>query len=99
MYYFVNSQTMDRCGKKKQSTSVADPDPGSGAFLTPGSGIRNRFFPDPGSESFNQQSKKIRKYPDPDPDTNNRSQFYGSADPTLYQNITKSEHCSLAIHL
>jgi hypothetical protein len=23
--------------------------PGSGAFLTPGSGIRNRFFPDPGS--------------------------------------------------
>jgi hypothetical protein len=27
-----------------------DPDPpGSGAFLTPGSGIRNRFFPDPGS--------------------------------------------------
>ncbi len=30
-------------------SSVADPDPGSGAFLTPGSGIRNRFFPDPGS--------------------------------------------------
>jgi hypothetical protein len=29
--------------------SVADPDPGSGAFLTPGSGIRDRFFPDPGS--------------------------------------------------
>ncbi len=28
--------------------SVADP--GSGAFLTPGSGIRNRFFPDPGSQ-------------------------------------------------
>ncbi len=30
--------------------SVADPDPGSSAFLTPGpgSGIRNRFFPDPG---------------------------------------------------
>ncbi len=28
---------------------VMDPDPGSGAFLTPGSGIRNRFFPDPGS--------------------------------------------------
>ncbi len=24
-------------------------DPGSGAFLTPGSGIRNGFFPDPGS--------------------------------------------------
>ncbi len=30
-------------------TSVADPDPGSGAFLTPGSGIRNGFFPDLGS--------------------------------------------------
>ncbi len=32
--------------------SVADPDPGSGigCFLTPGSGIRNRFFPDPGSQ-------------------------------------------------
>jgi hypothetical protein len=29
--------------------SVADPYPGFGAFLTPGSGIRNRFFPDPGS--------------------------------------------------
>ena len=35
--------------------SVADPDPGSGGFLTPGSGIRNVFFsgsriPDPGSQ-------------------------------------------------
>jgi hypothetical protein len=32
-------------------SSVADPepDPGSGAFLTPGSGIWNRFFPDRGS--------------------------------------------------
>jgi hypothetical protein len=31
--------------------SVADPDPGAGAFLTPGpgSGIRNKFIPDPGS--------------------------------------------------
>jgi hypothetical protein len=29
--------------------SVAVRDPGSVAFLTPGSGIRNRFFPDPGS--------------------------------------------------
>ncbi len=27
-------------------TSVADPDPWSGAFLIPGSGIRNRFFLD-----------------------------------------------------
>jgi hypothetical protein len=32
-------------------SSVADPDPGSGAFLTPGFGIRNRFFPDPGSQT------------------------------------------------
>ncbi len=33
------------------SASVADPDPGSGigCFLSPGSGIRNRFIPDPGS--------------------------------------------------
>jgi hypothetical protein len=33
-------------------TSVADPDPGSGAFLPPGSGIRDEFLPDPGSGSF-----------------------------------------------
>jgi hypothetical protein len=35
--------------------SVADPDPGSGAFLTPGSGIRDRFFriPDLGSRNPN----------------------------------------------
>jgi hypothetical protein len=36
--------------------SVADPDPGSGAFLTPGSNIRNNFFSgsrisDPGSQT------------------------------------------------
>ncbi len=31
--------------------SVADPDPGSVAFLTPGSGILDRFFPDPGSQT------------------------------------------------
>ncbi len=44
-------------GQKQQSStlkdefinSVVDPDPGFGAFLTPGSGIRNRFFPDLGS--------------------------------------------------
>jgi hypothetical protein len=28
----------------KASSSVADPDPGSGAFLTPGSGIPNPYF-------------------------------------------------------
>jgi hypothetical protein len=27
-------------------------DPGSGTFLPPGSGIRNRFFPDPGSHHY-----------------------------------------------
>jgi hypothetical protein len=35
--------------KPRPTNSVADPDPGSGTFLTPGSEIRNRFFPDPGS--------------------------------------------------
>ncbi len=30
--------------------SVADLDLGSGALLTPGSGIPNRFFPDAGSQ-------------------------------------------------
>jgi hypothetical protein len=29
------------------------PDPGSGAFLTPGSGIRNRFFRIPGKKFYN----------------------------------------------
>jgi hypothetical protein len=39
----------------QQGHSVADPGSGiSGAFLTPGSGIRNRFFPDPGSRIPNQ---------------------------------------------
>jgi hypothetical protein len=33
--------------QREVGSSVADPDPGSGAFLTPGYGIRNRFFPDP----------------------------------------------------
>jgi hypothetical protein len=31
------------------TASVADPDPGSGAFLTTASGSRNRFFQEPGS--------------------------------------------------
>jgi hypothetical protein len=42
--------------------SVADPDPGSGAFLTPGSGIRNRFFPDPGSRIPDLGSRILRPY-------------------------------------
>jgi hypothetical protein len=35
----------------QSKTSVADPDPRSGAFWTPESEIRNRFFPDPGSQT------------------------------------------------
>ena len=34
--------TMNEC------TSVADPDPGLGAFLTPGSGMGESQHPDPG---------------------------------------------------
>ena len=34
---------------KLSSLRIRIRDPGSGAFLIPGSGIRNRFFPDPGS--------------------------------------------------
>jgi hypothetical protein len=44
------------CNHQRPGRSVADPDPGSYAFLTPGSGIRNRFFSgsrisDPGSQT------------------------------------------------
>ncbi len=42
--------------------SVADPDPGSGTFLTPGSGIRNRFFPDPGSRIPDPKPIFLRAY-------------------------------------
>ncbi len=35
------------------SPSVADPDLGYGALLTPGSGIWNKFTPDPGSRIQN----------------------------------------------
>jgi hypothetical protein len=34
-------------------------DPGSGAFLTPGSGIRNRFFPNPGFQTQRELSEKF----------------------------------------
>ncbi len=37
------------CYRYSLLTSVADPDPGSGAFLTPGSGIGFFRIPDPGS--------------------------------------------------
>ena len=39
--------------------NVADPDPGSGAFLTPGSKIRNRFVLDPGFPNSFLGPKKI----------------------------------------
>ncbi len=45
------STTLTACIFSIYYCSVADPDPGSGAFLTPGSGIRNRFFSDPGSQT------------------------------------------------
>jgi hypothetical protein len=45
--------------QKLKKSSVADPDPGSGPFLTPGSGIRDRLFPDPGSQIHNFESLTI----------------------------------------
>jgi hypothetical protein len=51
-----------RSGYESLFTSVADPDPGSGAFLTPGSGIRNGFFPDPGSRISDPGSRMPRPY-------------------------------------
>jgi hypothetical protein len=48
---FVKSAPKKSFAQKTDYFSVADPDPGSGAFLTPGSGIRNRFFPEPGSQT------------------------------------------------
>ncbi len=38
------------------SGSVADPDPGLGAFLTPGSGMGESQHPDPGSVIRNEQA-------------------------------------------
>jgi hypothetical protein len=50
--------THKKCKETALKSSVADPDTGSGAFLTPGSRIWNRFFPDPGS-----------RFPDPESQT------------------------------
>ena len=45
------------------TNSVADPDPGSSAFLTPGSGIHNRFFfPDPRSRISDPGSRIPNPY-------------------------------------
>ncbi len=47
-FWMVEGRGGKECRSFRTRTgSVADL--GSGAFLTPGSGIRNRFFPDPGS--------------------------------------------------
>jgi hypothetical protein len=48
--------------KFKEEISVADPDPGSGAFLDPGSGfgIWKRFYPDPVSRIQDPQSLFLR---------------------------------------
>ncbi len=55
---FADSVT--ECVQVFLSASVADPDPGSVAFLTPGSGIRNRFFPDLGSRIPNPYFWELR---------------------------------------
>ncbi len=46
----VNSALMSNISCPSLSTvlRIRIQDPGSGTFLPPGSGIRNRFFPDPG---------------------------------------------------
>jgi hypothetical protein len=51
VYHVMTTVPYDpKCDLLIRALSVADPDPGSGAFLTPGSGIRNRFFSDPFSD-------------------------------------------------
>jgi hypothetical protein len=52
-FHFARRQIDYNMDRPVHRTSVADPDPGSGAFWTPGpgSGIRNGFIPDPGSQT------------------------------------------------
>jgi hypothetical protein len=52
----------EHCSPVMSTSSVADPDPGSGAFLTPGSGIRNRIFPVPGSRIPDPKPIYLRAY-------------------------------------
>jgi hypothetical protein len=59
---FYSSLKIYAIKNKNIPASVADPDPGSGAFLTPGSGIRNRFFPDPGSRIPNPKTIFLRAF-------------------------------------
>ncbi len=49
MHLFLQCQGYDASKLIYRNPVLRIRDPGSGAFLTPGSGIRNRFFPDPGS--------------------------------------------------
>jgi hypothetical protein len=49
--YFCFLKNVKRSNAKKPICSVADPDPGSGAFLTPGSEIGLFRIPDLGSQT------------------------------------------------
>jgi hypothetical protein len=66
---FMNNSFHIHIKKNKTTTSVADPDPGSGIRdpvpfrpLDPGSGIWNRFFPDPGSQIPDPKPIFLRTY-------------------------------------
>jgi hypothetical protein len=48
-------------------TSVADPDPGSGAFLPPGSGIRDGAMVGSGIRCFLPPGSGMEQWSDPDP--------------------------------
>ncbi len=78
------------------ATSVADPDPGSGAFLTPGSGMGKKSrsgsgmnIPDHISESLEQNfGLKIRKFFDADP----RSGIFLALDPGWKKSDSDPQH-------
>jgi hypothetical protein len=48
-YRRISSNKFDLTKTPEPVLRIRIRDPGLGAFLTPGSGIRNRFIPDPGS--------------------------------------------------
>jgi hypothetical protein len=56
IFYIIFGSQSVRKEVKKAVLWIRIQDPGSGAFLTPGSGIRNRFFPDPGSQTHTFES-------------------------------------------
>ncbi len=48
--HYISNPSIKLVTCRSLAGSVADPDPGSGAFLTPGSGMAKKFFDaDPGS--------------------------------------------------